>query len=151
MFGVTASVKRRFAAIAGRCSPRRVRTALTTRCTLLPWYDEASNAGLVHLDRDDRGMLNDVINVNGRELVNPLNQEVVTVRGVVQAAVAWWFAGNLLNVWLTLAGLAATMKLAEFDIEGGSLTMRLLLVPSASCAAKSTPRCTPTCSARAVR
>ncbi|MFO1514560.1 MAG: cbb3-type cytochrome c oxidase subunit I, partial [Verrucomicrobiota bacterium] len=30
------------------------------------------------------------------------------VRGVVQASVNWWFAGNLLNVWLTLAGLAAT-------------------------------------------
>ncbi len=30
------------------------------------------------------------------------------VRGVVQASVAWWFAGNLLNVWLTLAGLAST-------------------------------------------
>lgn len=31
------------------------------------------------------------------------------VRGVVQAAIAWWFAGNLLNVWLTLAGLAVTV------------------------------------------
>lgn len=33
------------------------------------------------------------------------------VRGVVQASVAWWFSGNLLNVWLTLAGLAATFYL----------------------------------------
>lgn len=33
------------------------------------------------------------------------------VRGVVQVAVAWWFAGNLLNVWFTLAGLAATFYL----------------------------------------
>jgi len=33
------------------------------------------------------------------------------VRGVVQAAVAWWFAGNLLNVWLPLAGLAVTFYL----------------------------------------
>lgn len=30
------------------------------------------------------------------------------VRGVVQASVAWWYSGNLLNVWLTLAGLAST-------------------------------------------
>jgi len=30
------------------------------------------------------------------------------VRGVVQAAVNWWYAGNLLNVWLTLVGLAST-------------------------------------------
>jgi cytochrome c oxidase cbb3-type subunit 1 len=37
--------------------------------------------------------------------------QVVPVRGVVQVAVAWWFAGNLLHVWLTLAGLAATFYL----------------------------------------
>lgn len=37
--------------------------------------------------------------------------QVFPVRGVVQAAVAWWFAGNLLNVWFTLAGLAATFYL----------------------------------------
>lgn len=37
--------------------------------------------------------------------------QVFPVRGVVQAAVGWWFAGNLLNVWLTLAGLAATFYL----------------------------------------
>lgn len=41
-------------------------------------------AGLLHLDRDDRGMINDTIIVNGEELVNPLNQEVVTLRGVVK-------------------------------------------------------------------
>ena len=34
--------------------------------------------------------------------------QILPVRGVVQASVAWWFAGNLLNVWLTLAGLAST-------------------------------------------
>jgi hypothetical protein len=41
-------------------------------------------AGLLHLDRDDRGMVNDFITVNGEEIVNPLNQEVVTIRGVVK-------------------------------------------------------------------
>ena len=30
------------------------------------------------------------------------------VRGVVQASVAWWYSGNLLNVWLSLVGLAST-------------------------------------------
>jgi hypothetical protein len=40
-------------------------------------------AGLVHLDRDDRGMLNDTIETAGEVVVNPLNQEVVTIRGVV--------------------------------------------------------------------
>lgn len=41
-------------------------------------------AGLINLDRDDRGMLKDTIIVNGKEIANPLNQEVVTIRGVVQ-------------------------------------------------------------------
>lgn len=30
------------------------------------------------------------------------------VRGVTQAAIAWWYSGNLLFVWLALAGLAAS-------------------------------------------
>ncbi len=40
-------------------------------------------AGLVHLDRDDRGMLNDTLEIDGKQLTNPLNQEVVTIRGIV--------------------------------------------------------------------
>jgi hypothetical protein len=40
-------------------------------------------AGLVHLDRDDRGTVNDTLNINGRIVQNPLNQEVTTIRGVV--------------------------------------------------------------------
>jgi hypothetical protein len=45
------------------------------------WF-RAREAGLMHLDRDDRGVTNDAIIVNGREVVNPLNQEVVTLRGI---------------------------------------------------------------------
>jgi hypothetical protein len=41
-------------------------------------------AGLLHLDRDDRGLVNDTITINGEEIQNPLNQEVVTIRGVVK-------------------------------------------------------------------
>ena len=36
----------------------------------------------MHLDRDDRGMTNDTIMVNGKQIVNPLNTEVVTIRGI---------------------------------------------------------------------
>ena len=36
----------------------------------------------MHLVRDDRGMANDTIEVNGKKVVNPLNQEVVTIRGI---------------------------------------------------------------------
>ena len=37
----------------------------------------------MHLDRDDRGMTNDKILVGGKEIINPLNQEVVTIRGYI--------------------------------------------------------------------
>jgi hypothetical protein len=48
----------------------------------LVWFRDRE-AGLVHLDRDDRGQANDTVTVDGKEIVNPLNQEVVTIRGVV--------------------------------------------------------------------
>jgi len=48
----------------------------------LIWFRNRE-AGLVHLDRDDRGQINDTITVNGEKIQNPLNQEVVTIRGVV--------------------------------------------------------------------
>ncbi len=41
-------------------------------------------AGLLHLDRDDRGLINDTIIINGEQIQNPLNQEVVSIRGVVR-------------------------------------------------------------------
>ena len=49
----------------------------------LIWFRNPE-AGLLHLDRDDRGLVNDTIEVNGELLQNPLNQEVVTIRGVVK-------------------------------------------------------------------
>ena len=45
------------------------------------WF-RSREAALMHLDRDDRGLSNDTIEVNGKKIVNPLNQEVVTVRGI---------------------------------------------------------------------
>jgi hypothetical protein len=47
------------------------------------WF-RTPEAGLLHLDRDDRGLVNDVITIAGEEIQNPLNQEVVTLRGVVK-------------------------------------------------------------------
>jgi hypothetical protein len=41
------------------------------------------DAGWLHLDRDDRGEINDTIIVDGREVVYPINQEVVTIRGII--------------------------------------------------------------------
>ena len=47
----------------------------------LLWFRQR-DAGLMHLDRDDRGLMNDVITINGKEIVNPLNVEVATIRGI---------------------------------------------------------------------
>jgi len=45
------------------------------------------------------------------------------VRGVAQAAIAWWYSGNLLTVWLGLAGLGGTFyllpKLAQRPLQSG--------------------------------
>lgn len=86
----------------------------------LVWFRNR-DAGLVHLDRDDRGMLNDVINVNGREMVNPLNQEVVTVRGVVPGEFivnVHYFAtetGNPVKVTVRVDRVNPTLEVAYYD------------------------------------
>lgn len=48
---------------------------------LLSYRD--SNVGWLHLDRDDQGDLNDTVMIDGVETVYPINQEVVTIRGIV--------------------------------------------------------------------
>ena len=46
------------------------------------WY-AAKEAGLMHLDRDDTGTSRDVLIINGLTVENPLNQEIVSIRGIV--------------------------------------------------------------------
>lgn len=46
------------------------------------WFRNRSS-NLVHLDRDDRGMLNDTLEFEGSKIENPLNQEIAAIRGVV--------------------------------------------------------------------
>ena len=48
----------------------------------LIWFRNRE-AGLVHLDRDDRGVVNDQIEMNRQTVETSLNQEVVTIRGRV--------------------------------------------------------------------
>jgi hypothetical protein len=48
----------------------------------LVWF-RAREAGLMYLDRDDRGDANDAIVINGQRIQSPFRQEVVTVRGIV--------------------------------------------------------------------
>jgi hypothetical protein len=48
----------------------------------LVWF-RAREAGLMYLDRDDRGDANDAIVINGQRIQSPFRQEVVTIRGIV--------------------------------------------------------------------
>lgn len=41
------------------------------------------DAGSLHLDRDDQGNVTDTVLIDGREVVYPVNQEIVTLRGLV--------------------------------------------------------------------
>jgi len=45
------------------------------------WYHNR-DGGLMHLDRDDRGLLADKVVLDGKEVMNPINQEIITVRGL---------------------------------------------------------------------
>ncbi|MGV8823782.1 hypothetical protein [Methylibium petroleiphilum] len=62
-------------------NPNDIDTWVQDPAANLIWF-RAREAGLMHLDRDDRGLANDTIVVNGKQIVNPLNQEVVTLRGI---------------------------------------------------------------------
>ena len=40
----------------------------------------AKEAGWLHLERDDRGEVNDVLIIDGRKEIHPVNQEIITIR-----------------------------------------------------------------------
>ena len=46
------------------------------------WY-HIRESGLMHLDRDDRGNFKDTIVLDGEKINNPINQETVTLRGIM--------------------------------------------------------------------
>ena len=64
-------------------SPDDVDTYVEDPLGNIVWY-HTPQAGLMNLDRDDRGMFKDVIVVNGKEVANPLNQEIVSIRGLLE-------------------------------------------------------------------
>jgi hypothetical protein len=62
-------------------SPDDVDTYVADPAGNVVWYNRRE-AGLMHLDRDDRGMFRDVIELNGKTIENPLNQEIISFRGL---------------------------------------------------------------------
>ena len=49
----------------------------------IAWYRHRE-AGFLTLDRDDRGGANDFIIVNGKKILSPIREEIVTVRGILR-------------------------------------------------------------------
>ena len=62
-------------------NPDDVDTYIADPTGNIVWYN-MREAGLMHLDRDDRGMFKDVIEMNGQTIENPLNQEIISFRGL---------------------------------------------------------------------
>jgi hypothetical protein len=62
-------------------NPDDVDTYIADPSGNIVWYN-MREAGLMHLDRDDRGMFRDVIELNGQTIENPLNQEIISFRGL---------------------------------------------------------------------
>ena len=46
------------------------------------WYRKLE-AGFLSLERDDRGLFHDTLTINGQKIENQLNQENVTLRGII--------------------------------------------------------------------
>ncbi len=66
-------------------NPDDVDTYVADPAGNIVWYHRRE-AGLIHLDRDDRGMFRDVIELNGKTIENPLNQEIISFRGLSDGA-----------------------------------------------------------------
>jgi hypothetical protein len=62
-------------------NPDDVDTYVEDPASNIVWYNQRE-AGLMHLERDDRGMFKDTVLLNGKEISNPLNQEIVAIRGL---------------------------------------------------------------------
>ena len=79
------------------------------------------DAGWLHLDRDDRGVINDRVKIGDQELVYPLNREIVTLRGlipgeyIVNVFLYEHESKKPVNVKLTIEKVNPSLKLVYFN------------------------------------
>ena len=77
------------------------------------WYHNR-DSGLMHLDRDDRGLLADRITLDGKLVSNPINQETVTVRALQEGE----YVVNLLHYQANYSvPLPVTVKVEKLNPE----------------------------------
>jgi len=80
----------------------------------------SKEADWLHLDRDDRGKINDVVLINGKEVIHPINQEVVTIRGIISGE-------YVVNLYFYKAFSGKPVK-ATVKIEKVNPTLKLVFV-----------------------
>ena len=79
------------------------------------------DAGWLHLDRDDQGIINDKVLINNKEVIYPLNREVVTLRGIIpgEYIVNLYLyenkSNNPVDVKIKIERVNPTLKLVFFD------------------------------------
>ena len=79
------------------------------------------DAGWLHLDRDDQGIINDKVTIDGKETIYPINREVVTLRGIIPGnyVVNLYMYDNKsmkpVNAKITIEKVNPTLKLVFFD------------------------------------
>ena len=79
------------------------------------------DAGWMHLDRDDRGELNDTVEIDGIEVIYPINQEIVTLRGTIEGeyVINLYFykaeSGNKIPVTVKVERVNPEFKLVYVD------------------------------------
>ena len=79
------------------------------------------DAGWLHLDRDDQGIINDKVIIDGKNVVYPVNREVVTLRGIIPGiyTVNLYMYDNKslkpVNAKITIEKVNPTLKLVFFD------------------------------------
>jgi len=79
----------------------------------LLWYQN-KDTGLMHLDRDDRGLIQDRIRIDGVEVANPINQETASLRNTV----AGEYVVNLLHYKSNYsAALPVSVKVEKLNPE----------------------------------
>lgn len=78
-------------------------------------------ADWLHLDRDDRGKINDIVMINGEEVIHPINQEVVTIRGIISGEYVVnlyyykSFSGKPVKTTVKIEKVNPTLKLVFVD------------------------------------
>ena len=76
----------------------------------IAWYRHRE-AGFLTLDRDDRGGINDFIIVNGKKILSPIREEIVTLRGIVAGEYTVNISHFQATTWQPVAASVKVQKL----------------------------------------